>query len=87
MRFCHLAVREKPSKLVEPIITATNSSAPATGSDPARPVNGQRTMTRLSRTANGAMRENSWNITAKPSPPRDQASRPYTAMPASAQYE
>ncbi len=68
--------RLKPSKLVEPTMTATKRSAPGVRSSPARPVKGHRTTTRPSRAVNGAMRESSSNITANPSPPRVHASRP-----------
>ena len=76
----------KPSKLVDPRSTATKSSVPRMRSSPASPVNGQRTTTDPSRTANGAIRARSPKATAKPSPYRVHGSRPYTAIPASAQY-
>ena len=66
-------------------MTATNTSVPGTRSAPASPLNGQRSTTCPLRRANGAIRESSENATANPSPPLVQASRPKTAIPASAQ--
>ena len=45
-RFCQRVVRLKPSKLVEPSITATKTSVPGTAPRRASPVNGQRTTIR-----------------------------------------
>ena len=78
-------MRLKPSKLVEPSRTATKTSVPGTRSAPASPTNGQRTTMAPSRTAKGAIRESNENATANPSPPFVHASRPNTAIPASAQ--
>ena len=78
--------RLKPSKLVEPRSTATKTSVPVdavgAGEPRERPANDDLP----SRTANGAIRASNENATAKPSPNRVHASRPYTAIPASAQY-
>ena len=87
IRSTQVVVRLKPSKLVEPSITATNTSVPRTCSAPARPVKGQRIAIEPSRTTKGAMRASRPKATAKPSPFLVHASRPYTAIPASAQYE
>ncbi len=74
-------MRLNPSKPTVPSITATKATVPGTGSGPASPVKGSRRRTRPCRLASGAMRANSSNRIAKPSPRALQVSRPKTAMP------
>jgi hypothetical protein len=76
----HSEASDAPSKVTEPIITATSAAVPGSGSNAARPESGTRSPISSPRRSTGDRREKRLKYTENASPRSIHASTPYSAI-------